>query len=333
MNSRTAMAPTESAGGILPVCAACGKRDAKTKCSKCKMVYFCGKACQSVNWESHRNNCIPFREGVACCDVCKETQAVEHNCCHCGTLYCMPCSEGKKLQKCQGCGKPMEKVCCLVLGENLRALEKLVEEKTEDRRRGFWCIILSQMYREGVTGVEPDLEEAKRYAELGGSLGYGEGYNLFACFLVEKGEWQEGKEYWEKACDLQFAVAFTNMGKSFRSGDFGGNIDYDAAKACYEKGLQLGDIEGVYLLGLMHASGEGVPVNKKKAVKYYKKGANKGEPHCQLNLGCCYANGDGLPQSFEQARSWWEKAASQSDKREVEEKAKDNLETLSRMGY
>lgn len=196
----------------------------------------------------------------------------------------------------------MTEVCCLALEENLRAPEALVDEKVDDKRRGYWCIVITQIYREGIAGVEQDLEQAIRYAELAGSLGYAEGYNLIAAFLMEEeNNWEEAKEYWEKAAALNFGVAFNNLGKAFLSGKFGGNVDYVAAKKMFHKSAQLGDVEGLFCLGLMHANGNGMPRNFEKAVKYYQKGANKGQPNSLLNLGLCYAYGEGVPQSFERA--------------------------------
>lgn len=316
-------------------CATCGKENADSKCSKCKMVYYCSSECQQKDWQSHKETCFPFRQGVALCDVCNATQEVEHNCCQCGTLYCTPCLEKEKPVKCMGCEKPMAKVCRLDREENLRALEALVDEESDDKRRGYWCIVIAQMYLYGITGtgVEEDWEKAKLYAELAGSLGYAEGYNFLGARCVEEGRWEEGKEWWEKATAMQFAVSFTNMGKSFYGGSFGGHVDYAAAETMFRKGLKLGDIDSCYMLGLMHANGQGVPMSKKKAVKFYQKAAEKGEPHSLLNLGVCYAYGNGVPQSYATARQWWEKAASQQKEPGTAQNAKDNLRMLDQGGY
>ena len=38
-------------------CLACGKAGAKSLCSLCKSVRFCGRACQKVAWPGHKKEC------------------------------------------------------------------------------------------------------------------------------------------------------------------------------------------------------------------------------------------------------------------------------------
>ena len=48
-------------------CAQCSKEDAKMKCSKCKSVTYCGRACQMAAWKTHKASCaVPWRPAVAC---------------------------------------------------------------------------------------------------------------------------------------------------------------------------------------------------------------------------------------------------------------------------
>ncbi len=38
-------------------CNVCGKQDGTTKCSACKLIYFCGKECQQKDWNLHKKFC------------------------------------------------------------------------------------------------------------------------------------------------------------------------------------------------------------------------------------------------------------------------------------
>ncbi|KAI7798437.1 ankyrin repeat and MYND domain-containing protein 2-like [Triplophysa rosa] len=38
-------------------CATCGEKDADKKCSYCKMVVYCGQACQRLHWFTHKRQC------------------------------------------------------------------------------------------------------------------------------------------------------------------------------------------------------------------------------------------------------------------------------------
>ena len=41
-------------------CLYCGKKDAISKCVKCKKAWFCNKDCQKKGWKEHKNNCKEF---------------------------------------------------------------------------------------------------------------------------------------------------------------------------------------------------------------------------------------------------------------------------------
>jgi GTPase SAR1 family protein len=63
--------------------------------------------------------------------------------------------------------------------------------------------------------------------------------------------------------------------------------------------------------GLTHLRGEGVPVNKVKAVECFRKAADMGHDTAQFALGLCYANGDGVRKDMTEAINWYRKAAEQ----------------------
>ena len=72
-----------------------------------------------------------------------------------------------------------------------------------------------------------------------------------------------------------------------------------------------GDAIAQYNLGLMSASGRGVPEDDVEAVRWYRLAADQGYATAQYNLGNRYANGEGVPEDDLLAYMWWNLAAAQ----------------------
>jgi len=58
-----------------------------------------------------------------------------------------------------------------------------------------------------------------------------------------------------------------------------------------------GDADAQFFLGVMYATGEGVPENDAEAVKWYRLAAEQGDARAQFNLGVMYDNGKGVPEN------------------------------------
>jgi len=85
----------------------------------------------------------------------------------------------------------------------------------------------------------------------------------------------------------------------------------------FEETLKLsekGDAVAQYNLGVIYATGEGVPENDALAVKWYRKAADQGDADAQYNLGVMHANGYGLPENNIRAYLWWSMAKTQGHK-------------------
>jgi hypothetical protein len=102
-------------------------------------------------------------------------------------------------------------------------------------------------------------------------------------------------------------------------------------KECFERGMRL-HVEGKFAeatrwyrlaadqgharaqcnLGIMYATGRGVPQDDAEAVRWYRLAADQGHADAQYNLGFRYANGLGIPQDYVQAHMWYSLAASRS---------------------
>ena len=73
-----------------------------------------------------------------------------------------------------------------------------------------------------------------------------------------------------------------------------------------------GDAVAQYNLGVIYATGEGVPQDDAEAVRWYRLAAEQGYALAQGALGAMYMNGQGVPQDHETAHVWLNLAASRS---------------------
>ena len=73
--------------------------------------------------------------------------------------------------------------------------------------------------------------------------------------------------------------------------------EYATALREWQPLAEAGDARAQYGLGLMYATGQGVPKSDVEAVKWYRLAADQGEANAQNNLGLMYVNGQGVPKS------------------------------------
>eukprot|EP00942_MAST-04A_sp_MAST-4A-sp1_P008814 g8814.t1 len=92
----------------------------------------------------------------------------------------------------------------------------------------------------------------------------------------------------------------------------------------YTKAAEQGYARGQYNLGVMYKYGDGVTMDKAKAVEWYTKAAEQGFAIGQCNLGVMYQNGDGVTMDKAKAVEWYTKAAEQGNTLAI-----DALEELS----
>jgi TPR repeat protein len=104
-----------------------------------------------------------------------------------------------------------------------------------------------------------------------------------------------------------------------------GSGPFKNAIAAYEKGdyptaLRLmrplaehGDAVAQHNLGVMYATGHGVPQDYATAASWYRKAAGQGYADAQVKLGKMYDKGQGVPQDQATAMSWYRRAAAQGD--------------------
>ena len=96
----------------------------------------------------------------------------------------------------------------------------------------------------------------------------------------------------------------------------------DEVMAAYQRGdyatvvrelrplAEQGDAKAQFELGVMYATGLGVPQDYAEAVKWYRKAAEQGVAEAQYILGFMYRKGRGVPQDYLRAYAWYDLAAS-----------------------
>ena len=109
---------------------------------------------------------------------------------------------------------------------------------------------------------------------------------------------------------LSSCGATTGFNKGFQAFEAG---DFKTTLAEWNPLAEKGNVEAQYSLGVMYATGEGVPKNDKTAVKWFTKAAEQGEASAQINLGVMYSNGEGVPENDKTAVKWYTLAAGQGN--------------------
>jgi len=94
---------------------------------------------------------------------------------------------------------------------------------------------------------------------------------------------------------------------AFRDGD------YATALRIFKSLAEQGEASAQLNLGVMYASGKGVPQDYKQAIQWFQRAAEQKDASAQHNLGVMYANGKGVPQDYKQAFKWYRRAAEQGE--------------------
>ena len=117
---------------------------------------------------------------------------------------------------------------------------------------------------------------------------------------------------------------------------------WDEAVAAYQRGdyatvvrelrplAEQGDAKAQFELGVMYATGLGVPQDYAEAVKWYRKAAEQGVAEAQYILGFMYRKGRGVPQDYLRAYAWYDLAASTFPLGEDRDQAVENRDTVAK---
>jgi hypothetical protein len=97
---------------------------------------------------------------------------------------------------------------------------------------------------------------------------------------------EENVKRTKKLMDAGNAGAFNQFGGVYANGLIGVRQDWAKANELYLKAGELGFANGYYNLGTSHDYGNGVEIDKKKAMHYYELAAMSGDIKARNNLGC-----------------------------------------------
>ena len=119
-------------------------------------------------------------------------------------------------------------------------------------------------------------------------------------------------EQYQKDAASGNAAAQHDLGLMYATGT---GVPKDEAKAFewYAKAAAQGLVSAQYNVGVMYAAGTGVAKDDAKAVAWFQKATAQGDAAAQYNLGLMYATGRGVPKDDAKAVGWWQKAAAQGD--------------------
>lgn len=118
------------------------------------------------------------------------------------------------------------------------------------------------------------------------------------------------------------ALAMAFLGRVYATGR-GVPVDYKEAVKWFRKSAENGSAQGMFGLARMYAQGKGVSHDPGQVVKWLGLSAEQGYPQAQYELGLLYRDGRGVPKDLRKAASWFIKAADQGQedaKKELKER-------------
>ncbi len=116
--------------------------------------------------------------------------------------------------------------------------------------------------------------------------------------------------YRRRAAEQGDADAQYDLGLMYATGRGVPQDDGEAVR-WFRRAAEQGLAGAQYSLGLMYYFGEGVPQDHGEAVRWYRRAAEQDHADAQYDLGLMYANGRGVPQDDGEAARWYRRAAEQ----------------------
>jgi TPR repeat protein/capsular polysaccharide biosynthesis protein len=83
------------------------------------------------------------------------------------------------------------------------------------------------------------------------------------------------------------------------------------AAVWYKAAAAAGNAEAQFILGRLHADGDGLQQHRGEAVRWFKTAAEQGHAAAQLSLAMMYLHGVGVPRDPAKAGEWYARAAAQ----------------------
>ncbi|QHI69877.1 tetratricopeptide repeat protein [Tichowtungia aerotolerans] len=216
---------------------------------------------------------------------------------------------------------------------NYRAAVGVFQELADQNSPAGMCR-LADMYAKGLGGLPEDFVEAFDLYSKSAGAGYAEAQFALASMyedgigvdrdLVMAAKWYEKAarngvaDALCKVGDAEFASAVRWFGKASLTPDdemaqFDSmkhyKRDLSSAIASYRKAAAGGSAGAQYMLGRLHASGEGVVKDFDQALEFYKQAAGQNHADALFYIGLMYHAGLGISPNAEKAIFFYQKAA------------------------
>ena len=229
------------------ICANCGKDGANNVCAKCKQVMYCNAVCKKVHKKKHKKDCEEYNR----------LAAENHN----EELKRAAELHDKKLFK-QPPSQFGDCPICFIRIPSLPSGSKYMVCCGKTICSG--CIF------------------APVYDDQGNEV---DNHKCAFCRSPHPKSNEESNEREKKRMEADDAIAMHNLAFYYFNGTNGYPQDYDKALELLHRAADLGYAAAYIGIGYAYDKGQGVEVDKKKAIHYYKLGAIAGDEVARHNLG------------------------------------------------
>ncbi|WP_347303652.1 tetratricopeptide repeat protein [Croceibacterium sp. TMG7-5b_MA50] len=191
------------------------------------------------------------------------------------------------------------------------------EQPERNTAVGEAAVILGNVYRHGIGGVAPDMEEARRWYDRALDVGHLAAAQIMGDMSFEgvgtRRNVRRAVRYYRQAARFGLPSAQYSLAQLLEFGDEGVPQDLEEALGWYREAANAGHPGALFALAIAFDRGEGVPRNLDTALGFYKQAALLGHSGAMTSLGTMFYDGDGLPQDLAAAREWFRHAAERGD--------------------
>lgn len=138
------------------------------------------------------------------------------------------------------------------------------------------------------------------------SLNVDDGVARFESMKKYKRDLSRSVEWYRKAADGNIPAAQYMLGRLHASGE-GVVRTVDESLQYHQQAAEQGYAESLFYIGLMYHAGSGLPKDVSKAVFFYQKAAERGSLAALFYLGNCYSFGEGVEQSPKKGEEFYRK--------------------------
>jgi TPR repeat protein len=124
---------------------------------------------------------------------------------------------------------------------------------------------------------------------------------------------KKAAKLWKRGVELGNVDAMVNLSQLYSVGD-GVKLDRGKALQLVRAAADRGDANAQWKTGvLLHMLGRGGLGTPQEAFRYYKMSADQGHKLAMYFVGVAYRRGEGVDQDEEEACRWWERGAALGD--------------------